>query len=1052
MTPLQLGMLFHGLANPGKGVDIEHIAFDLHGTVDSERLVASWNAVIATDDVLRTRFEWQGTPERVIEADAPISATVLDWRAVDESTQNEQFHVLSREDRHRDFDLSVLPLQRLTLVQLADEHWRGLWSFHHILLDGRSFSLVLSAIFDHYDHGTPPPARPSFDDFVGALLGQDMSEAERFWKNALHGTEPTLPLSVGVDVAPTAAPFHGAIERRLSPEQTSAVRAGAEALGVTLNNLVQAAWTLLLHRYSARSDVVFGSTRACRHLTPDAAETVGLLINTVPFRVAVDRATSVRDFVAQVRAVHHGLRHAEAAPLAEMRNWAQLGSDADLFETLVMYDEATLDARMGGPGTGRTFTYTGQTNYPITLLAYGDPEMLLRIEYAYSHLTDEAAQATLDRMAEVLLGLVADGERAVGDVPYLTATDTATLARFNDTAVDYDLDQTLVDLFERQVAATPAAPAITFGGVTLTYAEFNARINQLAHTLRGRGVGREAVVGVYAHRSLEMLVAVHAIVKAGGAYLPLDPDHPTDRLTFCIEDTGASLVLTAGGTATSADRLGCEIIDLDQASSVPADAPTANPDPVAGPGDAAYVIFTSGSTGRPKGVLNEHRGIVNRLLWKQDAFGLGPDDVVLQKTPFTFDVSVWELFWPFQVGAQLVVAPPDAHRDPRALVAEITDHGVTTLHFVPSMLALFAEEPTIATCTSIRRIICSGEALARDLQDRTLAALDVEIHNLYGPTEAAIDVTWWACDPASPLDVVPIGAAIANTEMHVLDADLQITPPGLPGELFIGGVQVARGYLNRPELNAERFLVPGSSPHVAGRLYRTGDLGRFRADGNIEYLGRTDHQVKIRGLRIELGEIEAVLASHPAVSNCVVVDREDRPGDKKLVAYVVAPPTDDFEDSVRAHLAVSLADYMIPSAFVVLDDLPLTTSGKVDRKVLPAPSLGAAASTGDAPRTEVEEQVAAIWAELLEHDQFHRVMPFFDAGGNSLLVITLASRLGDAFDRQVSVTALIDASTVAAQADLVSSPDDSDATDALAAVAAARKNAAGKRRARRQRR
>lgn len=1048
ITPMQNGMLFHAETVPGRGIDIEHIVIDLHEDLDPARLLDAFDVATQAHDILRSAFRWEGIekPERLVFDQVSIPVTHHDWSDDNEAAQADQLTALRIADRSDDFDLTTPPLQRLHVIQLGAAHWTVLWSFHHILLDGRSFPLVLADVFAHYDHGREPDVRPGFDVYVDSIVDLDHTAALETWTSLLEGLEPPQPMRVQVETLLDTAPdpidgnHFGAVTRTLDVEQTRRLRSLAEACGVSLNNVLQGAWSLLLHRYraaegDAANDVIFGTTRACRHVNDDAADIVGLLINTVPLRISVDRTQSVEQLLHVIRDRQFQLRAIETTPLHLIHQAAGAEAGTSLFESLVVYDDASLDERMSPiAGDRRSFDYVGQTNFPLTLLGYGDDEMLLRLEFARTHLTDEAAERMLGQLEIVLASMAGDPEAAVGDLEYLSSSDLELVDRWNDTAVDYDDTLTLVDLFERQVDATPNAPAVRFGDRSMTYAEFNEAANRLAFELARRGIGAEATVGVYADRSLEMLVAIYGTLKAGAAYVPLEPSYPTDRLRHQIEDSATTIAIAAGGTAHTAARLEVDVIDLDRPDAPHLVGPTSNPVRTAEPSNAAYVIFTSGSTGRPKGVLNEHGGIVNRLLWMQDAFGLDDSDVVLQKTPFTFDVSVWELFWPLQTGACLVIAPPNAHMSPVALTELIVDHAVTTAHFVPSMLVHFVEEPTTATCRSLRRVICSGEALPRAVQDQFWERFDgdnaPELHNLYGPTEAAVDVSWWACRPDSPLAYIPIGAAIANTSLHILDADLQPVPPGAAGEINIGGVQVARGYVNRPDLTDERFVcAPEVTDH---RLYRTGDLGRFRADGSIEYLGRTDHQVKIRGFRIELGEIEIALGALDNVAHCVVVDRPDPRGDKQLVAYVVTSGTatdDTVVDCLRGELSATLADYMIPAAFVIMDALPLSGNGKIDRKRLPEPDVLGAAAPDEIPAGLAESQIASMWADLLEvdADRIQRSLPFFQSGGHSLLAIRLAAKLTEAFERQVSIAEVLEHSTVAAQAAFLTGDADQDA-------------------------
>lgn len=1053
LTALQMGMLFHSLNPDRPGVDTEHVVIRLNESFDVDRFVSAWRTVITASPALRTSFDWEDAvaPRRLTQSSFELPVDILDWSDRSSVTATELADVQA-SDRSRSFDLRTVPM-RMIIVALPNNQTWILWSFHHILLDGRSFPMVLRSVFGHYDN--PGSDRvdlgwSSFDDFAEkqSLLGAAQLEG---WEQKLEGHQAQPLWSLEPSNQPLTSEFFGSLEHSLSEATTTALRNRAAELGCSLNNLVQAAWSILQHRYLGQDRITFASTRACRHLTPEAKNTVGLLINTVPFTINVDRTLSVEQFVHIVRDEHQSLRDLEAAPLTQVLQVSGLERSSDLFESLVMYDEASLGPRLADLGNNRDFRYEGQTNFPLALLAYGDAQFLARLEYDRQRFSDAAARRILDQFCLILWNLTASASMPVGDIGYLTAADEELLTSYNETTLEYPAE-TLVDLLERQVQKTPDSVALRMGTEELTYNEFNRRVNIVAHVLRARGVGANSVVGVYGKRSFEMLVAIHAIAKAGGAYLPLDPDYPTDRLLFMVEDSACELALAAGHAGRSADRLAIPILDLDDPTSLPLHGDETNPDTTIDPADAAYVLFTSGSTGRPKGVINEHRGILNRLQWMQDTFALDNTDVVLHKTPFTFDVSIWELFWPLQVGATLAIAPPDAHRDPRVLVDEMTQASVTTMHFVPSMLAHFVEEPTVTRCTTLRRVICSGEALSRDLQDRAFRRLNSELHNLYGPTEAAIDVTWWQCDKDSTSSTVPIGFAIANTTMHIVDANLQAVPPGAQGELLIGGIQVARGYAGRPELTAERFLEAGSITGVGSRTYRTGDLGRYHADGSIEYLGRTDHQVKIRGQRIELGEIEASIMETPWVTNCVVVDREDRPGNRELAAYIEAEstslmansPDSEWQTQLRGRLGLLLADYMIPATFTMLDTLPLSTAGKIDRASLPAPRQ--APRSVEAPSGQNEARVARVWSELLNYADIDRSVPFFQAGGHSLLIIALAQQLSAEFNKEVAITDLLDKATVALQAKFLGTDAKAQDEINLANTVAKRKQGSNRRR------
>ncbi len=601
-------------------------------------------------------------------------------------------------------------------------------------------------------------------------------------------------------------------------------------------------------------------------------------------------------------------------------------------------------------------------------------------------------------------------------------TQTIALPRpdWNRTARDYVL-QPLHEAFEQQVARTPDAVALRFRDRALTYAELNAWADALAATLAGFGAGPGTLTAVCMERSLEMVVALYAILKAGSAYVPIDPEYPAERISFMANDAAAPILLTHAALGERFAGTSARVLVID-ADAGPVDSrPAGSSATKATLDDLAYVIYTSGSTGQPKGAMNTHRAISNRIQWMQEAFQLRPADRILQKTPFSFDVSVWEFFWPLLYGAELVIAEPGGHRDSSYLAQEIMERGITTIHFVPSMLQLFLEDPRAGDCASLKRVICSGEALPKAVQDRFFDRLDAELHNLYGPTEAAVDVTWWACDPRSDLAFVPIGKPIANTQMHVLDPELRPVPIGTAGELYIGGVQVGRGYLNRPELTAERFIADPFATEPGARLYKTGDLARYLPDGNIEFLGRSDFQVKIRGFRVELGEIEAALEAIDGVRQAIVVARERSGGDLELVAYVSTagistagqhgPTTDD----LKARLLTRLPAYMVPTTFVSIERFPLSPNGKVDRKALPAPTrarpeLGTPYAE---PRSAVERLVADKWRHILDVEAVGIHDRFFELGGTSLQAARFVNEMQTELRESIFVVTLFAAPSVA---------------------------------------
>ena len=645
-------------------------------------------------------------------------------------------------------------------------------------------------------------------------------------------------------------------------------------------------------------------------------------------------------------------------------------------------------------------------------------------ETAWWYDTNVLDKVAIDRIHEqfalFLSEIASKPSQPICELSIVPSQERRRMAVWNETETDYPKDLLLHQLFEEQVARTPQEIAVTHEGLQLSYLELNERANQLAHYLQSIGVGPDALVGVCMERSLEMVVALYAVLKAGGAYVPIDPEYPAERVAFMLGDAAVPVVLTQSWVqarlSLQKEKVVCLDRDWDKISRQRPDKPS----DMATAHNLAYMIYTSGSTGKPKGALNTHSGICNRLLWMQDQFALTSGDRVLQKTPFSFDVSVWEFFWPLFTGARLVVAKPGGHRDAAYLVRMIKEQQITVLHFVPSMLRAFLEEPGVEDCQSIRHVICSGEAMHVDLQEEFFRLLPAQLHNLYGPTEAAVDVTYWTCERNSQRRIVPIGRPVANTQVHVLDRHMQLVPLGVPGELHIGGVQVGRGYYNRPALTAERFVPDPFADGPHARLYKTGDLCRWLEDGSVEFLGRTDFQVKIRGQRIELNEIEAHINGHPAVSSCAVMAQETKSGDKRIVAYVVPQPgRQTLFEELRSHLKQKLPEFMVPSLFVSVDKLPLSPSGKVDRRALPVPpedSLSGPGADFAEPENETERLIAGIWQEVLGISRVGRDSNFFDLGGNSLGLIRVRSRLQRTFSREVGIIDLFRFTTVRALA------------------------------------
>jgi amino acid adenylation domain-containing protein len=1003
---------------PGSPLYNIPLALRVEGPLDSRLLARCLGEIVRRHEVLRTVFAVRdGAPEQVIQPASPFVLPVVDLSGLpglsdpsDRSDRSDlkarQALALAAEEAARPFDLSRRPLLRGVLLRLGEGDHVAALTMHHIASDGWSLGLLMrevGTLYAAFAEGRPSPLPElpvQYADFAvwqhswlhGELLDNEIS----YWRRQLAGLPPLLDLPTDRP-RPAVQSYRGStVPVRLTADLTWQAEALARSEGATLFMVLLAGFQTLLARLSGQPDLAVGTPVAGRNRI-EIEGLIGFFVNTLVLRGDLTDEPTFSELLGRVRETALAAHTHQDVPfeklveeLAPERSLAH----TPLFQVMLVLQNAPverLDLRslrwrpMGGAAT------TAKLDLTMSL-GESHGELAGAVEYA-THLFDAT---TIDRLISqyetLLTAALTAPELPVLELPILGAAERhQLLAEWNDTAGSFHTGVTLHELVAEQAARTPELAAASFEGEELTYRELVERAGALAGRLVRVGVVPEDRVGVRMDRSLDLIVALLATLKAGAAYVPLDPTWPEERLRQIAASAGARVVLPL-------------------APGPPALTSGSFPASRRGEDSLAYVIFTSGSTGVPKGVMIPHRGIVNRLLWMQEAYGLTSEDRVLQKTPFTFDVSVWEFFWPLLVGARLVLARPEGHKDPAYLVDLIAREKITTLHFVPSMLQAFLEAPGLPALTSVRRVMASGEALPPELVRRFFERLPhAALHNLYGPTEASVDVSFWPCVPEPPRSVVPIGRPISNLRLHVMDRGLRPVPIGVAGELLLGGVGLARGYLGRPELTAAAFVPDPCGGEPGGRLYRTGDLTRFLPDGQVEYLGRIDFQVKIRGFRIELGEIEAALTALDGVREAAVVVREDL-GEKRLVAYVVG---EVFAAVLRQALLERLPDSMVPAAFVKLAALPLTLNGKLDRKALPPPERQTSAETWQAPRTPVEEVLAGIWGELLGFERVGVDDHFFALGGHSLMATRVLSRLREVFGVQIPLRELFEAPRLA---------------------------------------
>ena len=980
-------------------------AVRLQGALDRQALERAFASLVERHETLRTVFvaDADGTP---LLAPMPSELRVAyeDFSALAADEREARVREEAQRESLQSFDLGRGPLLRVRLIRLGEQEHVLLLTLHHIVSDGWSMNLLIEEFgrfYSAYAEGREAQlsALPvqSADYALWQRSWLEAGEQERqldYWRKQLGEHHPVLELPAD-HPRPAQASYRGArYEFAVEPALAEALRAAARQQGLTLFMLLLGGFDVLLQRYSGEGDLRVGVPIANRNRA-EVEGLIGLFVNTQVLRAVFDAQTPVRDLLAQVRDSVLGAQAHQDLPFERLLDAFQVErslSHSPLFQVMYNHQPQVADIEalddVAGLRLSRLDWQSRTTQFDLSLDTY---EKGGRLYAALTYATDLFEAASIERMARhwqnLLRAMIDDPQCTVGELPMLDAGERELiLQQWNATATEYPLQRGVHQLFEEQAERYPDAPALAFGEQRLSYAELNRRANQLAHLLKAHGVGPDCLVGIAVERSIEMVVGLMAILKAGGAYVPLDPEYPAERLAYMLEDSGVKLLLSQSHLDLPLAE-GVQRIDLDQDGDWLEGYREANPAVVLDGENLAYVIYTSGSTGKPKGAGNRHRALTNRLCWMQEAYGLDASDTVLQKTPFSFDVSVWEFFWPLMTGARLVVAAPGDHRDPAKLVELINREGVTTLHFVPSMLQAFLQDAAVTSCSSLKRIICSGEALPVDAQQQVFAKLQqAGLYNLYGPTEAAIDVTHWTCVEEGK-DAVPIGQPIANLGCHILDGNLEPVPVGVLGELYLAGEGLARGYHQRPALTAERFVA---SPFVAGeRMYRTGDLARYRADGVIEYAGRIDHQVKLRGLRIELGEIEARLLEHESVREAAVLAVDG----KQLVGYVVLDAEqDDWREILAAHLAASLPEYMVPAQWLALEQMPLSPNGKLDRKALPKPDATVAQADYIAPRNEVEQRLAAIWQDLLGIPQVGLDDNFFALGGDSIIAIQVVSR------------------------------------------------------------
>lgn len=999
-------------------------------------LERSLNEIVKRHSILRTTFATvDDKPVQQVADSFSLNLSVKDLRTLPPDEREEEALRLATEEALCPFNLSTGPLLRAGLLQLDTHEHVFLLIMHHIISDGWSMNIFwqeLTAVYTAYQAGRPSPlpALPiQYADYATwqrQWLQGDVLELQlNHWKHKLTDLEE---LQLPTDKPrPAVQSFRGnRIPLALSRSLTDELKALSRRQGVTLFMTLLAAFKALLHRYTGQVDLVIGTPTAGRNHA-ELEGLIGFFVNSLVLRSDLSGDPTFHDLLQRIREVTTGAYAHQDLPFERLVEELKPERDLNrnpLFQVTFQFMNTLGSAQPSDPGEDDLSVNRATAIFDLSCDLWETSDGLRgRFEYDTDLFDGETINRMTDHFRVLLEGIVADSDQRLSQLPFLTEPERSQLVlEWNTTSVDFPPNSCLFELFEAQADLTPQAAAVIFGEQQLSYEQLDREANQLAHYLRKRGVGPDTLVGIYLERSLEMVVSLLGVLKAGGAYVPLDLDYPRERVALMIEDAAIKLVLTQQHLAQDLgeQKIGTVCLDADWDSIALESDKRPALDVV--PDNLAYVIYTSGSTGRPKGVMISHRAICNHMLWMQMTFPLTSADRVLQRTSFSFDASVWEFYAPLLAGAKLVVAPLNAHRDSAETIRAITKHQITTLQLVPSLLRVLIEEQELEKCVSLKRVYCGGEALPRELYVRLSARLPTTLCNLYGPTEAAIDASFFSCD-GSGGEFVPIGRPVANMQMYVLDRNLQLVPAGVPGELHIGGIGLARGYVNRPDLTSERFIPNPFSTAPGVRLYQTGDRVRYLPDGRLEYLGRLDKQVKLRGYRVEPAEIEAVLARHDSVREAVVLANDAGAKGKQLVAYVVAHTDSILKvDELRAYLKEKLPDYMVPASFVLLEALPLLPNGKIDFEALVAgDGLSTAGGTDYVdPCSPLEERLAAIYRDVLGTKSVGVEDNFFsDLGGHSLLATQLVSRLRKTFNLDVPLRVIFEAPTIARLAQVI---------------------------------
>ncbi|MEX2664788.1 amino acid adenylation domain-containing protein, partial [Candidatus Uabimicrobium amorphum] len=1012
LTNVQQGLLFHTLYAPESGQYCVQLEMEYNGNLSKEVLRCAWQAVVDKYATLRAKFVWEDEVFwQIVHKQVKIEWCELDWREHNQREQKQLLQEYLRQDRNEGFDFKTLGFMRFCLIQMSDECHVLLWTHHHLLLDGWCLPILLEEVAKFYEGHSLGREGNTHRNYFTWLEQQDKKIALDFWKQQMAQVEAVTPLNIQkpgttLDVYQTDAQIQG-YKHQFSQKNTQRMQQFSKEYRVTLNTLAQFAWAKVLSCYSGQQSVVYGTVTSGRsHPVAGLDKHIGLLINTVPVHFDFKEQQTIES-LNRLQQTIQKISDYDYVGLPEIQLQSHIPAGTPLFYSLFVYQNYPTNVQKSQGLLLAQVKGHERTNYPLTLSATPGETFQFDVMYNTNCFSLDSIKRLLHHLEQTILNVLESPKKPVQKINILSNLEKKELLeKWNQTQVCYKPKQVLSEYLEVQAEKNPTQIAVQFAEKNLSYHEFNTQVNQVAHAIRkrymdcyGQNMPAGTLIGICARRNLQMVVAIWGILKAGAAYVPLEPEYPQQRLDYMVEDSEIELLLTQQDIlqthtlCVDKDKIIALEEDFSQYSSQ-------NPIQINNAHDLAYIIYTSGSTGKPKGVMLEHAGVINQTLWMQETYKLQPQESVLHKTPFSFDFSVTELLWPFFVGAKLVIAEAEGHKDTQYLYDTIKKYNITTVHFVPSMFQIFLETTSFEKLTSLRRTFCGGEALSSSLSLKFLTRhTTCALYNLYGPTETSITVSHWPCNAKDHLlyNTTPIGKPIGNIRLYILDRHLCQVPMGVPGELYISGVGLARGYKNRAQLNDEKFIV---NPFVReedlaqdqhSRMYRTGDLVKRMADGNINFLGRIDFQIKLRGFRIELGEIEAVVTNYPSISQCVVVVNKKH---QQLLAFYTANE-EVSSAALQAKLQDQLPPYMIPNIFTQLEKMPVNTSGKVDRSRLTLEIMAKDSSIpiDDPPKTQMQKWLAAIWCQVLKIDKVSINDDFFYIGGHSLSVMQVVAKI-----------------------------------------------------------